>query len=520
MRRESRNTYPSESGGKVNSSRGGESGDKKSSNVENIEISRGGNKNNIENESRCSRENKVYIAIDMKSFYASVECVARGLDPLKANLLVADESRSDQTICLAVSPALKAIGVPSRPRLFEAKAAIRRYEQVHHTRVSYITAVPRMAEYERVSAKIYETYLRYVSPEDVHVYSIDECFIDCTPYLHLYEKPAAKAGSSTARFMALTMIRDVLATTGITATVGIGTNLYLAKVAMDIVAKKAPADEDGVRIAGLTEESYKYLLWEHRPLTDFWQIGPGKARRLEQNLMFTMGDVAERSLWDEEWFYKNFGIDAEILIDHAWGIEPVTMYDIKHYKSDAHSLSNGQVLPRPYEYEEGCLVLQEMIDLLCCDMYRKKLVSSCFTWWISYDYKSLERCPEYDGPLSIDGYGRMHPAHSNGTVRLDAPTNLEDLVTGPIMQDVEMKSDSRLLFRRLGICACDVIFDEGVYQMDMFTNYENLEKDRRLHAALLEIRRRFGANAALKGMNLLEGATTMERNQQIGGHKA
>ena len=314
---------------------------------------------------------KTYIAIDMKSFYASVECVARGLDPLKANLLVADPDRSDQTICLAVSPALKAIGVPSRPRLFEAKWAIRKYEQTHHCRVIYITAVPRMAMYEKVSAQIYGIYLKYISPDDVHVYSIDECFIDCSPYLHFYKKAAEKAGTSPAHLMAITMIRDVLKNTGITATVGIGTNLYLAKIAMDIVAKKAPADKDGVRIAALTEDTYKYLLWEHRPLTDFWQIGHGKAGRLEKNHMYTMGDIAERSQWDEEWFYRTFGIDAEILIDHAWGIEPVTMYDIKHYKSDSHSLSNGQVLPRPYKYEEACIVLQEMIDILCCDMYKK-----------------------------------------------------------------------------------------------------------------------------------------------------
>ncbi|MCR5330677.1 MAG: DNA methylase [Lachnospiraceae bacterium] len=463
---------------------------------------------------------RTYIAIDMKSFYASVECVARGLDPLKTNLLVADSSRSDQTICLAVSPSLKAIGVPSRPRLFEAKQAIRKYEQLHHTYVRYITAVPRMAEYEKVSADIYETYLKYVSSEDVHIYSIDECFIDCTPYLHLYIDAAEKAGKPPVYVMALTMIRDVLKTTGITATVGIGTNLYLAKVAMDIVAKKAPADKDGVRIAALTEDSYRFLLWEHRPITDFWQIGSGKAGRLAANHIFTMGDIAERSLWDEEWFYRTFGIDAEILIDHAWGVEPVTMYDIKHYKSDNHSLSNGQVLPRPYRYEEACTVLEEMIDVLCCDMYKKNLISSRFTWWISYDYKSLEYFPEYNGRLSIDWYGRLHPAHSNGTVRLSAPTNISNLVTEPVMRDVIKKSDHRILFRRLGVCACDVRSDEGMYQMDLFTDYDALDKEKKLHAALLEVRTKYGANALLKGLNFMEGATTIERNRQIGGHRA
>ena len=465
-------------------------------------------------------DTQTYIAIDMKSFYASAECVARGMDPLRTNLLVADSSRSDQTICLAVSPSLKAIGVPSRPRLFEAKQAIRKYEQAHHTTVSYITAVPRMAMYEEVSAQIYGIYLKYVSPEDVHVYSIDECFIDCTPYLHLYKTEADKCGSSSAHVMAMTMIRDVLRSTGITATVGIGTNLYLAKVAMDIVAKKAPADKDGVRIAALTEDSYKFLLWDHKPLTDFWQIGHGKAGRLERNHMYTMGDIAERTQWDEEWFYKTFGIDAEILIDHAWGIEPVTMYDIKHYKSDNHSLSNGQVLPRPYKYEEACLVLREMIDILCCDMYKKNLISSRFTWWISYDYKSLEHCPNYDGPISIDWYGRLHPAHSNGTVCIPSATNISSQVSELIMQDVKKKSDHRLLFRRLGICACDVKSDEGMYQMDLFTDYDALNKERQLYAALLEVRTKYGANALLKGMNLMEGATTMERNQQIGGHRA
>ncbi len=463
---------------------------------------------------------KCYIAIDMKSFYASVECVARGLDPLKANLLVADSSRSDQTICLAVSPALKAIGVPSRPRLFEAKQAIAKYEKSHHTKIFYITAVPRMLEYEKVSAKIYGIFLKYVAAEDIHVYSIDESFIDCTPYLHLYENIAIKTGQHPAHIMALTMIKDVLAHTGITATVGIGTNLYLAKVAMDIVAKKAPADSDGVRIATLTEDLYKTLLWPHKPLTDFWQIGNGKARRLERNMMFTMGDVAERSQIDEEWFYKTFGIDGEILIDHAWGIEPVTMYDIKNYRSDSHSLSNGQVLPRPYKYEEACIVLKEMIDILCCDMYRKNIVSSKYTWWVSYDYKSLEHCPHYDGPLAIDWYGRLHPAHSNGTVNLRTATNTSKLVIKAIMNDVIRKTDHRILFRKLGICACNIQNDGGYFQLDLFTDYDALNKEKQIHSALLKVRNKYGANSILKGINFLDGATTRERNEQIGGHRA
>lgn len=463
---------------------------------------------------------RTFICIDLKSYYASVECVHRGLDPLKANLLVADPSRSDQTICLAVSPSLKAIGVPGRPRLFEAKQKIREYEAARHTKVDYITAVPRMAEYERISAQIYGIYLRYVAPEDVHVYSIDECFIDCTGYLHMYRREADRIGTNPAHVMAMTMIRDVLKETGITATVGIGTNLYLAKVAMDIVAKKSPADKDGVRIAELNEDSYKFLLWEHRPLTDFWQIGPGKARRLYRAYMFTMGDIAERTQWDEEYFYKTFGIDGEILIDHAWGIEPVTMQDIKFYRGTGHSLSHGQVLPRPYEFSEARLVFREMIEVLCADLFKKNLVTKGCTWWVSYDYKSLEVCPEYDGPKVIDFYGRLHPKHSNGTVRLQTFTKDLRAISVPMVRQFDEKTDHRLLFRRIGVCANDVTEDAGIYQMNLFVDYDVLERERRLMGAMLEVRKRYGPNAVFKGMNLLRGATTLERNQQIGGHKA
>ena len=460
------------------------------------------------------------MCIDLKSYYASVECVHRGLDPLKADLLVADPSRSDQTICLAVSPALKEKGVPSRPRLFEAKQKIRDYEFSHHTKVDYIIAVPRMAEYERISAKIYSIYLRYVAPDDVHVYSIDECFIDCTPYLHMYRAEAELTGTNAAHVMAMTMIRDVLKTTGITATVGIGTNLYLAKVAMDIVAKKRPADKDGVRIAELNEDSYKFLLWDHRPLTDFWQIGTGKARRLQKACMMTMGDVAQRSQWDEEWFYKEFGIDGEILIDHAWGIEPVTMKDIKSYKTEGHSLSNGQVLPRPYKYPEAKLAFREMIEVLCTDLFSKNLVTRSCTWWASYDHKSLEVCPSYEGPIVIDYYGRLHPKHSNGTVKLPVLTNNLQIITVPLVKQFDDRTDHRLLYRRLGVCANDVTEDMGVFQLNMFVDYEAVERDRKLQGAMLEVRRKFGANALFKGMNLMKGATTLERNRQIGGHKA
>ena len=463
---------------------------------------------------------RVYAAIDMKSFYASVECVFRNLDPLKAKLLVADESRSDQTICLAVSPALKAIGVPSRPRLFEAKQAIRQYEAATRTKVSYLTAVPRMAEYERVSAQIYSIFLRYAAPEDIHVYSIDESFIDCTPYLHAYREEAERQNVHPAHLMAMTMIRDVLSVTGITATCGIGTNLYLAKVAMDIVAKKKPPDKDGVRIAELNEDSYEFLLWDHQPLTDFWQIGPGKARRLNKAYLFTMGDVAAKTQYDEEWFYKTFGIDGEILIDHAWGIEPVTMKDIKSYRTSNNSLSNGQVLPRPYKYGEARLVLIEMIEVLCADMFAKGVVSPAFSWWVSYDYKSLEAIPGYDGPVSVDFYGRLHPCHNNGTVKTRISTNSFMTVRDAILSSFDIKTDHRLLFRRLGVCANEITQDSLGFQIDLFTDYELLDRERRIQGAMAEVRKRYGANAVFKGMNMLEGATMLERNQQIGGHRA
>lgn len=463
---------------------------------------------------------RAYIAIDMKSFYASVECVARKLDPLKAKLLVADPTRSDQTICLAVSPALKAIGVPGRPRLFEAKQKIFEYEMRTHHIVDYIIATPRMAEYERVSAQIYSIFLHYAAPEDIHVYSIDESFIDCTKYLHIYEEEAERTGKHPAHVMAMTIIREVLSVTGITATVGIGTNMYLAKVAMDIVAKKSKPDKDGVRIAELNEDSYKYLLWDHTPLTDFWQVGMGKSARLENAGLHTMGDVARFSLENEEWFYKTFGIDGEIMIDHAWGIEPVTMFDIKNYHTDNHSLSNGQVLPRPYKYDEARIVFQEMIDVLSTDMFAKNLVSEIFTWWVSYDWKSLDYCPQYNGAVCIDFYGRLHPKHANGTARTMEKTNLSKYITEVMLPNFDSKTDHRLLFRKLTVCAADVVTDEGFFQLDFFTDYNKMDKERRLQGAMQAVRAKFGNNAVLHGMNYLQGATTRERNTQIGGHKA
>jgi len=469
---------------------------------------------------QAARADMSCICIDLKSYYASVECVFRGLDPLKTNLLVADETRSDQTICLAVSPSLKAMGVPSRPRLFEAKQAIRQYEALHRTKVEYITAVPRMAEYERISALIYSIYLRYVAPEDIHVYSIDECFIDCTAYLHFYRKEAESAHMHPARVLAMTMIRDVLKTTGITATAGIGTNLYLAKVAMDIVAKKSPADQDGVRIAELNEDSYKYLLWDHRPLTDFWQIGPGTARRLYTAFMFTMGDVAERSRWDEEFFYKTFGVDGEILVDHAWGIEPVTMRDIKSYRPEIRSLSSGQVLSHAAPYTEARIVFSEMVDGLCADMLAKGKTARTFSWIVSYDYRSLEAVPGYSGPVAVDFYGRLHPKHNGGTVRLREYTNSVRLVMDALLASFDARTDHRLLFRRLGVSADGTAWDGGAVQLDLFTDYDALRKERLLRLAMLSVRRRYGAGALFRGTDLLKGATALERNRQIGGHRA
>ena len=463
---------------------------------------------------------RTYICIDLKSYYASVEAVSRGYYPLKCNLLVADNSRTDKTIVLAVSPALKAIGVPSRPRLFEAKQKIREYELSHHTRILYEIAVPRMAEYIRVSSKIYEIYRRYVAAEDIHVYSIDECFIDVTGYLHFYEEAAKAAGVSPAHQMAITMIRDVLKETGITATVGIGSNLYLAKVGMDIVAKKAPADKDGVRIAELDEDKYKLLLWDHRPLTDFWMIGPGTARKLEQHAMFTLGDVATAALYDEGQFYKMFGIDAEILLDHVWGIEPCLMSDIKSYKNKSHSLSKGQVLPRPYAYDEAKLVFTEMIDLLATDLLSQNLTAGGLSFWVSFDPKSLEENPYYEGPVSIDFYGRLHPCHVGGSFKLRNRTNSNQEIMTLLLDAFTKKVDKTLLVRRLGLCAMDTRKDDGMVQLDLFTDYDALDKERRLQRALLEVRQKYGSNALLRGFNYMNGGTARERNLQIGGHKA
>ena len=461
-----------------------------------------------------------YLCIDLKSFYASVECVSRGLNPLEANLLVADESRTDKTICLAVSPSLKAKGVSARPRLFEARQSIRLYEAAHQTKVNYIVAPPRMAEYLRVSARVYDTYRQFLSEEDIHVYSIDECFMDVTPYLHLYRTDAKRAGLSPARFLAMRMIRAVLAETGITATAGIGTNLYLAKVGMDIVAKKAPPDEDGVRIAELDEAGYRLQLWEHRPLTDFWQVGPGTARRLMTHGMQTMGDVAALSLTNEEILYRLFGVDAELLIDHAWGIEPVRMRDIKAYRPAGHSFSTGQVLPRPYRFEEGLTVFREMAEQAVMGLVDKRMRVPMAVWWISFDPASLEENPGYTGPVCLDFYGRLHPVHAGSTVRFRPETNSRSVILAGLEKAFREKVHPALLIRRIGIALNDPKAEGTAMQTDMFTNPEVQERERRLQEAMIEVRSRFGRNALVRGMNLLEGATALERNQQIGGHRA
>ena len=346
-------------------------------------------------------------------------------------------------------------------------------------------------------------------------YSIDEVFMDVTHYLHLYKKPAVQAGMAPAHYMAVTMIRDVLKTTGITATVGIGPNLYLAKVGMDIVAKKAPPDRDGVRVAELDEELYKRLLWPVRPLTAFWQMGEGKTHRLAKYGILTMGDIARTSIVDEEFLYRLFGIDAEIMIDHAWGIEPCTIADIKAYRPKAHSLSVGQVLPRPYAYDEARLVFAEMVEQLSMDLVNKGLATSCLTFWVSFDPVSLEKC-RYDGPVAIDYYGRLHPKHTGGTVRLRTRTSSARVLRGALLVAFETHVDHQLYVRRLGVAANDT--HNECLQLDMFTDYEALENDEK--GVILSIRRKYGSNAILKGMNYLEGATARERNTQIGGHRA
>ena len=498
---------------------------------------------------------KTYIAIDLKSFYASVECRERGLDPMNTNLVVADESRTDKTICLAVTPSLKSFGIPGRARLFEVKEKVREANAGRKQKapghqlkgsshffselradpalaVDFLIAPPRMAFYMEYSTRVYQVYMKYIAPEDVFVYSIDEVFMDLTNYLNTYKL--------TPRELAIRIILDVLETTGITATAGIGTNLYLAKIAMDIEAKHIPADENGVRIAELDEMGYRKSLWAHRPLTDFWRVGRGYARKLEENGMFTMGDIARCSIQNESFLYKLFGKNAELLIDHAWGWEPCTIEAVKAFKPSTQSIESGQVLQYPYEAEKARLVIREMADLLVLDLVDKGLVTDQITVTIGYDIENLtdpERNRKYHGDVVIDRYGRRIPKHAHGTINLENPTSSTKKIVGAASELYDRIVNPELLIRRLTITAnrvvdADTIKQEKRYeQLDLFTDYTalqakreqekaELEREKKMQEAMLHIKKKFGKNAILKGMNLEDGATAKGRNSQIGGHKA
>ena len=499
---------------------------------------------------------RTYVAIDLKSFYASVECRERGLDPLDTNLVVADESRTDKTICLAVSPSLKSYGIPGRPRLFEVVQQVkeanmgRMYSAPGHRlagqscflselnsnpalAIDYLIAPPRMAYYMQYSTRIYEIYLKYIAPEDIVVYSIDEVFMDVTDYLATYQL--------SARELAMKMILDVLETTGITATAGIGTNLFLCKVAMDIVAKHIPADKNGVRIAELDEMGFRRKLWSHQPLTDFWRVGRGYAKKLESHGMFTMGDVARCSIKNEDLLYNMFGKNAELLIDHAWGWEPCTIAAIKAYRPENNSLGSGQVLHQPYTAEKARLVLREMADQLSLDLVSKRLMTNQIVVTIGYDRANLatqEQKNQYRGAVIKDHYGRDVPVHAHGTQNLERYTSSSKEIVKATGELFDRIADKKLLVRRLNVVAAYVIpedkvpqAEDAVEQLDFFTDYAakqaeqekkdaELARERKRQEAMLAIKKKFGKNAILKGMNLEEGATARDRNEQIGGHKA
>ena len=468
---------------------------------------------------------RTYIAIDLKSFYASVECVDRGLDPLTTNLVVADASRTEKTICLAVSPSLKAYGIGGRARLFEV------YQKARG--VDFIIAPPRMARYLEVSNKVYETYLKYIAPEDIHVYSVDEVFMDVTAYLRSYKM--------TAHELAIKMIRDVLATTGITATAGIGTNMYLCKVAMDIMAKKMPADKDGVRIAELDEMSYRRELWDYQPITKFWRVGRGIADKLAIYGIDTMGKLARMSIRNEGLLYRLFGVNAELLIDHAWGWEPATMEAVKAYRPETNSLSSGQVLHEPYTFRKARVVICEMAEGMALSLVSKHLVADQLVLTVSYDAECLTR-PEirekYHGEITTNHYGKLVPKHAHGTFNFDRPTSSSRQIMDGAAQLFDRCVNADLLVRRMNITANHVVpeasvvaKDQAPQQLDLFTDYEALEKqrqaeqakldkERRMQEVQLKIKKRFGKNAILRGLNFEEGATAKERNKQIGGHKA
>lgn len=506
------------------------------------------------------KQERVYIAIDLKSFYASVECRERKLDPLTTNLVVADKSRTEKTICLAVSPSLKSYGISGRARLFQVISQVKQVNEQRREKapekrftgasynelelkenmslqVDYIVAPPRMALYMEYSTKIYNIYLKYIAPEDMHVYSVDEVFMDVTAYLSTYKM--------TAKELAGTIIRDVLETTGITATAGIGTNLYLCKIAMDIVAKHTKPDKEGVRIAELDEMSYRRLLWNHTPLTDFWRVGRGYARKLEEKGLVTMGDIARCSIgkpnefYNEELLYSLFGVNAELLIDHAWGYEPCTIADIKAYKPANNSLGSGQVLSCPYDVQKAKLVVKEMADLLAFDLVEKGLVTNQIVLTVGYDIENLNNSnkSKYHGEVTKDRYGRNIPKHAHGTANLHRQTSSTRLIVQATEELYDNIVDEKLLVRRLNITANHVVREDSItkteefQQLDLFTNYEEvhkeqekeekaLEREKNIQKAMLSIKKKFGKNAVLKGMNLEEGATARDRNQQIGGHKA
>ena len=452
----------------------------------------------------------VYISIDLKSFYASVECVERGLDPLTANLVVADPERTEKTICLAVSPSLKAYGIPGRARLFEVQQKLKEVKARTGKEVEFLIAPPQMAKYVAVSADIYEIYLKYVSPEDIHVYSIDECFLDVTRYLKLYHMDAQE--------LAVTIIRDVLEQTGITATAGIGANLYLSKVAMDIVAKHVRPDKNGVRIAGLDEESYRRLLWHHKPITDFWRVGGGIANRLAHSGIYTMGDIARASIENEDALYQMLGVDAELLIDHAWGYEPCGLKEIKAYRPQTNSISSGQVLQQPYDFKKARIVVREMADSLALDLIGRHVVTDSLTLYIGYD-RCVVDAGDYSGELHIDRYGRKVPKSAHGTASLPEASSSAKKITAALLELFDRIADRNLFVRRVTLTA-NRLAEEGYEQLSLFSDEAENQKERKMQEAMLAIRRRYGKNAVLKGTNLQEGATALQRNCQIGGHKA
>ena len=453
-----------------------------------------------------------YACIDLKSYYASVECVDRGLDPLTANLVVADESRSDGTICLAVSPSLKALGVPGRPRLFEVKERLAQIKALTGKTVEYITAMPRMARYLEVSSQIYGIYLKYLAAQDIHVYSIDEAFMDLTPYRSFY--------NMTAHDLVTTMIRDVLRSAGITATGGIGTNLYLAKIAMDITAKKMPADKDGVRVAELDEFSFREKLWDHQPLTDFWQIGPGIAAHLGRMGIHTMGDLARLSLENEEVFFREFGVDAEILIDHAWGLESCGMAEIKKYKPSTKSLANGQVLPRAYTWEEGRLAVKEMTEQVVLGLVEQGYVAEGVTLYVGYQILSRDRLSAYHGPVKVNYYGRKVPPSVHGTGKLGAPTASLSRITQGVLQLYDRLVDRELEVRRMSIAAIRLSPAEEVPpQLSLYPEQQNDQRETSLLRTAVGLHKRFGKNSLVRGMDFLDAGTARERNEQIGGHR-